>query len=278
MAQIIINSDIDKLRVGVNRNELFAVTPNHKPPAGALWAIGMFPLVVAVYVCHYFLNLGGSTAPYIVGQSSAIVHILTETRSKIVIIGCALCLSTLLTLRLMSAFALVCNYPLHEMTNLCSFAHDIIDIIRARHGPDSVWLTQGTLIGALRADKSKNYMILNDHDFDTCYDKRLEPVILETVKAMGVTYERFSRTYSDVDTHIRIYPQSFSLLSGHSGPLIYELQACEPAAVEMVTGCNGLPVPIPSNYDAILTAEYGPDWRIPYTANHGALCKIFKNW
>eukprot|EP00742_Colponemidia_sp_Colp-10_P026800 GILJ01032947.1.p1 GENE.GILJ01032947.1~~GILJ01032947.1.p1 ORF type:complete len:288 (+),score=5.78 GILJ01032947.1:33-866(+) len=277
MTQLVINADIARLRVGVDHNEAFAVTPNHKLPYEALWAIGLLPLVASIFVCHYFLNHTGD--PIFVGQGSAVLQSLSDARSKFIILCCAFCLSCILTLRLMSAFAMVCNYPTHEMNNLCSFSHDIMDIFRAKYGPNSLWLTNGTLIGALRGDRSLNYMITNDHDFDTCYDRKLEPEVLATVRGLGATYERFSRTYNELDNHIRVYPPSFSLLSGHSGPLMYELQACDPPQeVTMITGCNNHPVPIPSNYNEYLTSEFGADWPIPLAVNHGFLCKILKTW
>ena len=282
--ELILNSDFDKLRVGLNKNELFDVSAHEKVPVTTLWLLSLLPLFAALFVSHFFLRHGRPTAgaAALAGEGGAAPHpivvILSETRARIGLFVAAFFISGVFALRLFSAFAMVCNYPQNEMNDLCSLSTDVIDAIRARHGPDSAWIIQGTLIGALRANKEHNSLILNDHDYDVCYDKRLEPEILETVRSLGVTYERLSRTYGYVDIHFRVYPSKFSLLAGHSGPLLLELQACEPVKTRLITGCNGLPVPIPTNYEELLVGEYGENWRIPRSDNHALLCKLFPGW
>lgn len=291
IAHATLAANIVKLRQGgPDPNEWFDVTPRMRPPGAALWALGLSPFVVTGYVCFFLLRYKSSAAAEADIAAPVIpiaslpqrvipyLYVLSELRTKIALLGSSVLISALLVLRLLSAFALVCNYPQHEMNNLCAFSYDIVKAFRDRFGPDSIWLTQGTLIGALRGDLSKNCMILNDHDFDTCYDKNLEPDVIDFVQASGLTYERFSKTYSNFDTHIRIYPDSFSLMSGHSGPLMFELQACEPLVTKLVKGCNGLDMPVPIDSETVLSREYGSDWLVPRSDNHAVICNLFRGW
>lgn len=176
----------------------------------------------------------------------------------------------------LSRWSLLCDYNLTDLDNLCDYAHAFVTRVQKHPdgGPGAVWLINGTLMALMRHEPSR-LLMLNDHDFDFCYEPSRLDAILAVSSQYGYLY-RFLHIPASLYM-LRFWPSWVEVQTGHSGMLTMDMEACKPpeGGVTFAKGCNGHMWPIPADFETSLTDTFGADWRTPKASNHWFICDMF---
>lgn len=167
----------------------------------------------------------------------------------------------------------LCNYRNDEMQQLCSWSVDIIAKMNRDVGYGNIWLINGTLLAAMRNQSWSNYMIVNDHDLDVCFNGAVHDKILSFLRRNGHFFQ--SQLQRGNIRKLYIYPSFIRPYTGHSGPLSLDMEECPVEPLREITGCDRARFNVSINAERHLISTFGSDWHVPAVANHWLACSLF---